>query len=72
MEVCSVNTVVQAGGRILLENLPFPEGTKVTITIRKIAKTVKPTETNPIRGTLIKYDNPFGPAVAPEDWESNQ
>lgn len=72
MEIFNVNMVVQAGGRILLENLPFPEGTKVTITIRRINKTAKSTNTNPIRGTLIRYDNPFEPAVAPEDWEANR
>lgn len=26
----------------------------------------------PLRGTVLRYDDPFEPAVPPEDWEANQ
>ena len=27
---------------------------------------------NPLHGSLVRYDDPLEPAVAPEDWEVNQ
>src|SRR6266478_6503879 len=26
----------------------------------------------PLRGTVLRYDDPFEPAVPPEDWEANE
>jgi hypothetical protein len=27
---------------------------------------------NPLRGSVLRDDDPFGPAVPPEDWEANR
>ena len=27
---------------------------------------------NPLAGSILHYDDPFGPAVPPEEWEANQ
>ena len=27
---------------------------------------------NPLAGSILYYDDPFGPAVPPEEWEANQ
>lgn len=27
---------------------------------------------NPLAGSILFYDDPFGPAVPPEEWEANQ
>jgi hypothetical protein len=69
METLRVEKVIQQNGTVVLENLPFDEGETVEIII------LKPNAENekgryPLRGTNYKYENPFEPAVAPEDWEA--
>lgn len=69
METLRVEKVIQSNGTIVLENLPFDEGEKVEIIISKSgAESEK--DPYPLRGTLYKYENPFEPAVPPEDWEA--
>jgi hypothetical protein len=59
-----VEAVVDAAGRIVLDNLPFVPGEKVDVILRPH------TETRPIDliGSVLRFDRPFEP-VAPDDWE---
>lgn len=69
METLRVEKVIQSNGTIVLDNLPFDEGKKVEIIILK-SGAEKENSLYPLRGTVYKYENPFEPAVSPEDWES--
>ena len=68
--ICAKATVAEDGS-LRLEN-PAPTlkpGEKVMLTISPI---VEPTQNNPrpLLGTVIHYDDPFGPATAPDEWEA--
>ena len=58
-------------GKIVLENLPFSDGAKVDVTISGAANgNVDRVEAKRLlRGSVVKYDDPFGPAAPIEDWE---
>ena len=70
MNAHKTETVVEANGTIILKELPFQEGDAVeVIVLEKKAKT----ETDnpyPLRGKLLKYDEPFESATSLEDWEA--
>jgi hypothetical protein len=73
MEALRLKTTVGQNGRIIVENLPFQEGDEVEIVVSEVEIdrdiSVNP---YPLRGTPYRYDDPFGPAVPPEDWEALQ
>ena len=67
MEAHRVEAVVQPNGRIVLEDLPFEEGEKVEVIVLEANEQTD--DDNPLKGTLLKYDDPFEPAVPLEDFE---
>ena len=69
MEALRVETIIQPNGRIVLENLPFDDGEKVEIIILETNLESVSTNDNPLKGTLLNYDDPFEPAVLATDWE---
>lgn len=69
MEAVRVETTVQPNGRVILENLPFDEGEKVEVIVLESDKGNGNSSDNPLKGTLLKYDDPFEPAAPLEDWE---
>ncbi|NER83776.1 MAG: hypothetical protein F6K42_30380 [Leptolyngbya sp. SIO1D8] len=61
-------------GALLLKGLPFQAGDSVEIIILEQpptpqAKLAAAPSEHPLRGTVIRYDNPFEPAVADDEWE---
>lgn len=44
-------------------------GEKVTLTISPIVA-VRGENPKPLLGTVTRYDDPFGPATDPEEWEA--
>ena len=68
MQAHQIETAVQSNGKIVLENLPFDEGEEVEIIILE-TKVKKETAQKSLRGTLLKYEQPFEP-IAVEDWEA--
>ncbi len=58
------DTVLQEDGKLNLDHLPFQEGDAVRVFI---TATERPVENHHLRGTVLKYEQPFDP-VAPEDW----
>ncbi len=72
MERIQVEAIVQQNGRIVIDDLPFDEGEKVEVIVREADSSDHKRRENPLKGTLIKYDDPFEPAVPPEDWEALQ
>jgi hypothetical protein len=68
--------------RITSETLQIPElkkwlGKDVEIIIQERSAQPSPKdplsekERYPLRGTVLRYDDPFGPAVPDSDWEAN-
>jgi hypothetical protein len=79
--------VVRLRRRVSSSHLDVPEleqfiGKEVEITVSEVAEPQVPdqepwpdngpTERYPLRGSVLRYDDPFGPAVPEEDWEALQ
>jgi hypothetical protein len=60
-------------GTLVLKGLPFHAGDSVEIIILEQPKEERPRQTSqgdyPLQGTVLRYDDPFEPAVPDEDWE---
>ncbi len=59
------------------ETLYLPElrsllGKTVEITVREESTDNGQAWVNPLRGSVLRDDDPFEPAVASEDWEANR
>jgi hypothetical protein len=73
MSAITVTATVRPDGSLVVEKLPFPPGQQVEVVVRAPAD--DPTEGGkyPLRGRgPYKYDDPFGPACDPDDWEANR
>jgi hypothetical protein len=68
MQAHRTERIIQPNGTLILENLPFEAGDKVEVIVLEIQPQKEETD-NPLRGTLLKYEDPFEPAVPLEDWE---
>ncbi|MBN1875010.1 MAG: hypothetical protein JXA33_12330 [Anaerolineae bacterium] len=62
--------VVKQSGTLVLEHLPFQVGDCVEVIVTRVSKLPQPSvvEAYPLRGTVLRYDDPFAP-VAESDWE---
>ncbi|MBD2518256.1 hypothetical protein H6G93_25430 [Nostoc sp. FACHB-973] len=69
MKAHRIETKLTQNGTLILEDLPFQAGETVEIII--LERFPQPSESNPyrLRGTVIRYDDPFEPPVPIEDWE---
>ncbi len=67
MNAHRTETIVQSNGSVTLSNLPFKEGEAVEIIVLEAKAKTK--NSSSLRGTVIKYDEPFEP-VAVENWET--
>lgn len=72
METVRIETTVQRNGRVVLDNLPFDEGEHVEVIIAEAKHSEVPVRTFRLKGTLLKYDDPFEPATPVEDWDALQ
>ncbi len=69
-ETVITEAIVEEDGSLRLRN-PVPSlqvGTRVHLTISPQIATLK-TDPALLHGSVIRYDDPFGPAAAIEDWE---
>jgi hypothetical protein len=69
MKAHRIETTLTENGTLLLKDLPFTAGEAVEIIVLQLPS--RPSESNlyPLRGTVYRYDDPFGPATPVEDWE---
>jgi hypothetical protein len=66
MSLHIAETTVDALGRVVLEHLPFQPGDEVEVSVRSRANPqIEPAD---LRGSVLRYENPFDP-VAADDWE---
>ena len=60
-------------GTLVLKGLPFHAGDTVEIIILEQPKEERLSQASqadyPLQGTVLRYDDPFEPAVPAEDWE---
>jgi hypothetical protein len=64
-----VETTLTSGGRLILEDLPYPAGQAVeVIVLPRIGPA--PGNPYPLRGKPLVYKDPFEPAVPPEEWDA--
>ena len=72
MNAHHIETALTENGKLSLQNLPFKKGDVVDIIIldRSSPKTVS--DSHPLKGTVVRYDAPFEPATAAEDWDALQ
>lgn len=60
-------------GTLVLKGLPFHAGDTVEIIILEQSKEERLRQSYlgdyPLQGTVLRYDDPFEPAVPAEDWE---
>jgi hypothetical protein len=64
-----VETNVGSDGSLTLKGLPFHPGDRVEVIVRGHEAAGGNGDRYPLRGTPIRYDDPFG-SVAEEDWEA--
>lgn len=69
MNAHRIETALTENGKLSLQNLPFKKGDEVEIIIleRSSSKTIS--NFHSLKGTVIRYDDPFEPATSTEDWE---
>jgi hypothetical protein len=64
-----IETAFTENGKLLLQNLPFKKGDEVEIIILERSPSKTDSNSYPLLGTVIRYDDPFEPATSGEDWE---
>ena len=62
-------TIVNQDGTLTLRDLPFEPGAAVEVVVREQASRPNDKDCYPLRGKLLRYDNPTDP-VAEEDWNA--
>ncbi|MGQ0540626.1 MAG: hypothetical protein ACT4O9_02095 [Blastocatellia bacterium] len=70
MEAVRIEAIVQPNGRVILSDLPFEEGKQVEIIVLETNGKETPPIVNPLKGSVLRYDDPFEPAAPIEDWET--
>lgn len=69
MKAHKLTAKLNQDGELVLTDLPFHAGETVEVIV--VAKSTPPNSSqSPLEGTVIRYDEPFKPAVAAEDWEA--
>jgi hypothetical protein len=71
MSTFKAQGTVVAHETIRVPDLPMQPGKTVTVEITEendLPKRVRPSY--PLRGTVLRYDRPFDPAIPDEEWES--
>jgi hypothetical protein len=63
---------VGEGGTVTVRGLPLAPGANVDVIVRS-GNGVQPSlekVREMLRGSVLRYEDPFGPAVPPEDWDA--
>lgn len=69
-----IDDAIVQGGKLVLSGLPFPEGQHVRVIVEETKGSDRPRlpiaeVRRLLRGGVKRYDDPFAPAIPPEDWE---
>ncbi len=69
MEAVRIEATIQPNGRVVLNDLPFEEGEQVEIIVLETNGKQTEPKSNPLKGSVLRYDDPFEPATPIEDWD---
>jgi hypothetical protein len=72
MKAHRIEATLTENGALTINNLPFKAGDAVEIIILERHSRTLNSNPYPLRGTVIRYDDPFEPATPLEDWEALQ
>ncbi|WP_414619229.1 hypothetical protein [Calothrix sp. CCY 0018] len=70
MKAHRVEVTLTENGASNPKDLPFRAGESVEIIILENQSSQKQANPHTLKGTVIRYEQPFEPAVPPEDWEA--
>lgn len=70
MQAHKIDTVIESDGNLTLKGLPFKKGVSVEVIIIESQTESKAGNRNSLKGTVLKYEEPFAPVVPAEDWEA--
>lgn len=66
MKTYRISAIVEEDGTVTIENLPFHSGEKLDVVLCSRDGDEDLTEAYPLRGEVVRYQNPFG-SVAEDD-----
>lgn len=69
LQAYRTETTLTQDGTLVLEHLPFYAGDAVEVIVLAEMPARLTEDRYALRGTVIEYIDPFGPAVAEADWE---
>jgi len=69
MKTHRIEAILTENGTLTINNLPFQAGDAVEIIILERHSLPLNSNPYPLRGKVIRYDDPFESATAIEDWE---
>ena len=69
MNAHRIETALTENGKLSLQNLPFKKGDKVEVIILERNSSKIVADSDPLKGTVISYEDPFESATSPDDWE---
>lgn len=67
MKTHKLKVLVMKNGKIVIDDLPVVEGDEVEVSIQILDRVPV---TYPLHGAPFRYDDPFGPAVDPSEWDA--
>jgi hypothetical protein len=70
MNTYHIETLMSNDGSVLLSGLPFKKGEKIDVTLRTIQEENTEELEKKLRGSVLKYIDPFEPAIDPDEWEA--
>ena len=69
MNAHRIETALTENGKLSLHNLPFKKGDEVEVIILERNSSKIVSDSYPLKGTVISYEEPFEPATSADDWE---
>lgn len=70
MDTFKTETTVKKNHIIEIENVPFDDGQEVEIVVsKKNGNENYEYLKNSLKGSVLKYDDPFKPVITSEDWD---
>ncbi len=64
--------IVERDGKLRVDGLPLRRGERVQVIVIPDQQRRPAERRYPLHGTVVQYDEPFEPAVDPDEWEANR
>jgi hypothetical protein len=72
MEAYRIETTLAEDGTVTVAPLPFKAGQRVEVIVMPVGLSPGGRGHERLREMVERYDDPFAPAAAPEEWEANR